>query len=176
MPNTHAQSIMPTVFAWMAGCNVVILIGTATLGLLVGTLHPELHILVAVFTLIITCLVQTIFFMSFVISGKVMNQAVGIAELDAAPLRRARELKRRATRTLAVVITAVIATGITGAARWHADTNPDGSYLHILVASVAVGIICAAFYRQLGLTIQNSRLLAAVLAEYTDRRSPARQD
>jgi hypothetical protein len=167
---------MPTVFAWMAVANVLILIGTATLGLLADTLHAERHILLAVFTLVITALVQTVFFMYFAVTGKLMGQAVGLSDLGDAPLAQSRELKRRATRRLGVVMGAALATGITGAARWHGAADHDDSYLHILTASLAVGAICAAFYQEYRLTVLNHRLLSSVLSEYTRRREAAIAD
>ncbi len=161
---------MPTAFAWMAVANAFILVGTAALGLLAETVLPERHILLAVFTLVITCLVQTVFFMYFAVTGKLMNQAVGLSDLDNAPLVRSRELKSRAMRWLGVVVVAVVVSGITGAARWHGAADHDGSYLHILTASLAVGTICVGFYQEYDLTVRNSRLLSGVLSEYTRRR------
>ncbi len=167
----RAQLAMPTVFATMAGANALILIGTAVLGLLAETVHPERHILLALFTLIITCLVQTVFFMYFAVTGKLMIQAVGLSDLDNAPLVRSRELKNRAMRWLGVVVTAAVVTGITGAARWHSAAAHDGSYLHILTASLAVGTMFVGFYQEYNLTVLHSTLLSGVLAEYTRLRA-----
>ena len=162
---------MPTIFATMAIANALILIGTAVLGLLAETLHPERHILLALFTLIITCLVQTVFFMYFAVTGKLMIQAVGLSDLDNTPLIRSRKLKSLAMRWLGVVVVAAIVTSVTGAARWHSAAAHDGSYLHILTASLAVGTMFVAFYQEYNLMVRNSTLLSSVLSEYTRLRA-----
>lgn len=162
---------MPRVFACLAVSDVLILLGTAALGLLVEGRQIERHILLAVFTLVITCLIQAVFFTYFAVTGKLVVQAVTLGNMDPAPVAESKGLKRKASLWLGVAMAGAMAAGGTGAARWGGYLLPT---MHLVFAFGGIVIQVWAFIRQYDLVCRNAELLARTLRDYETQRQHVR--
>lgn len=157
---------MPRIFVCLAIGNLIVLVATGVLGLL----HLEdfsYHIVLAVFTLLVTCVVQVLAFTYFTVSGKVIAQAVHLAKLDVTPLTRMARRKRRNTHALAAVIVAVVLVTASGASYWRGGVPV---YWHEAGAALIVMVVALSFVRQYTLVVENNEDLERVMAEYSSRR------
>jgi hypothetical protein len=158
---------MPRIFGCLGAANLILLVSTALAGFLDPAPAADRHVLLAVFTLLLTCLVQVLAFTYLIVTGKVLAQAVHLGRLDTAAVNRAKELKRFATRTLACVVVGAVIVTATGAAAWRGG-DP---HLYHLPASIAfVGVLAWGLFRQYDLVCRNARLLEQTLASYSARK------
>jgi hypothetical protein len=159
---------VPFVFIWLAVANLVVLLLTAVFGLFADAVHPERHILLATFTLLVTVLVQAIVLTYFAATGRMLIQAVRLAGLGEQVLREARGLKRAATRGIGLVMAAVVVTVVTGAAGWNA---PVRTTYHLSAAGILLLTVGYALYRQYLLVADNAALMEQTMEQYTQART-----
>lgn len=160
-------NLMVRIFPWLALGNVLVLVATAGLGLWGEPPPGNRHVALAVFTLLLSCLVQVSAFIYFIVSGKLLGQAVHIGHLVITPLLEAKRLKRLMVRFMALVLASVVLATATGAARWSAGN--EGT-LHLIAAMFTFVAHGWALYRQHDLIFRNSMLLENVLREYSKWR------
>ncbi len=158
---------MRTAFAWLVICNGLILTGTAAVGLWATPATVELHILLAVFTLVVTCGIEAVYFTYFVVTGKLLTQAVSLGNMDAAPRERSAMFKRSAARWLAIALASIVAITITGALHW---ADLVDAAVHWLVVIGGLGVLLSAFYRQFDLVARNEQLLNETMSRYAELR------
>lgn len=161
---------MPRTFACLAVANLLVLVGTAALGLAHLDPSGDRHVVLAVFTLLICCLVQVVTFTYFVVTGKMLAQALHLGGLDLAPLAEAKRLKRNAMRWLAAVVTGIILVTATGAAHWR---DQGYSTWHFGAGCVVILVHASALYAQFLLVARNAALVGKVLREYAAQRGSA---
>ena len=164
---------MPRVFVCLAIANTIVLFLTAALGLVRGSMPVDVHVLLAVFSLLVSCLVQVIVFMYVSVTGKAVAQAVHIGGMDLAPLQALRRTKRAMVHAMALVILAVVSVIATGAVHWQSGEWLAG---HWVVAGLAVVFHGVSFWREFGLIVEHRALVLRVMEAYERRIGAARQE
>ena len=155
---------MPRIFLGLSGGLVLVLFGAAGLGMAGAAVGPERHILLAVFALLLGCLVQVVVLTYLNVTGKLIAQALHAAHKSLDPLMRMRKLKRRATHLIGLALLSALPVIATGAQSWR---TADGSNLHLLTASLGVAIHLFVLYQQYGLIVENASIVASVLAKHS---------
>jgi len=158
---------MPRVFACLAVGELLVLGGAAALGMLAPKVAVPRHVALAVFALLLSCLIQTATFTYFTISGKTMAQAVHLGGLDLACLNDVQRLKRSFTYLLAAVVGAVVVVTATGAMHWQGRGE---GWAHLLTAFGALVVHAGGLVRQYLLVGRQSMLLEETLYAYRLRR------
>jgi len=155
---------MSRFLASLAIADLILVVGTATLGTLVqgDRLYAE-HLIAAVLTAILTILIHAIVLTYFSATGRMMSQAIFIGRLDRAPIERIAKTKAGTIRWIAVgwlSLCIVIAFGALSARThaWHA--------WHFAAAAMALMANAAAFYAHYNAVCENASLMRTVLAEY----------
>ena len=152
------------------------LLGAAALGLVWPGDMANRHILLAVFALLLSCLIQVVVLTYLTVTGKVIIQAVHLGSLSAAPIEEAKRLKRSVTRLLGLLVTVIVLVTGTGARYWRTGNSEgflDGG-LHAVAAGLAVAVHFYVFYRDLTLIAQNVAVVERTLAAYSRRPSVRR--
>jgi len=154
---------MTRVFTGLVLGNLLVLLATGAWGLLHPAPTPDRHIVLAVFSLLLTAFVQALTFTYFTVTGKIVGQAVHLAGHDAAALTDVKQLKRSVSHHLLLLLLAVVAVTVTGASHWR--TN-DLSTLHLLCAAGFLPIAGTVFLREHTLIVRNGRVLAPAMRAY----------
>lgn len=154
---------MTRVFTGLALGNLIVLVATGAWGLLNPDPTPDRHVLLAVFSLLLTAFVQVLTFTYFTVTGKIVGQAVHLAGHDTAALADVKRLKRSVSHHLLVMLLAVVLMTVTGAAHWR--TN-ELSTLHLLCGVAFLPIACAVLMREYALVVANARLVAPAMETY----------
>ncbi|MCH7720449.1 MAG: hypothetical protein IH988_05590, partial [Planctomycetes bacterium] len=128
-----------------AFADAVVLIGAAVLGFYVdGTAFVDMHIGLAVFGGLVTCLAHVTAMMFLVILEKLTRQAVELGHLDRTPWREVTRLKTGASVCLAVgVLALILAVGTGATVMWW---KPELHLVHQFAVWVALIVNFAAFY------------------------------
>ena len=158
---------MPRIFGCLAIGNLIVLAGTAALGILPIFATPDRHITLALFALLLSCLIQVIILTYFTVTGKMIGQAANLGNLDPAPIAEARRLKRSATHLLGVLVATIVVVTTTGA---QFRQTGAGSALHFGAACLLMLVQVFVFYRQYGLIVENGAILDRTLLAYRKRR------
>ncbi len=159
-------------FACLAIGQVIVLLGAAAVGLVWPGDMANRHILLAVFALLLSCLIQVVVFTYLTVTGKVIIQAVHLGSLSAEPIEEARRLKRSVTRLIGLIVSAIVWVTGTGAQFWRTGNSAgflDGG-LHALAAALAVAVHLYVFYRDFTLIAENVAVLECTLGAYSRRR------
>ena len=159
------HGMMPRIFASLAISQVLVLFGTAAVGLV--TLGPDRHIVLAVFAIILSCLIQVITFTYLTVTGKMLVQAVNLAGLSPGPIQEAKRLKRTLIQYLALLVVTMVVVTATGASLWRAGA---GSLWHWGAALAVIGVHVFVLYREYAVIVANSSLLARTLSAYARHR------
>lgn len=154
---------MPRIFASLAVANLLLFLGAAALAYLDPAPLPDRHVLLAVLSLLLTCLVQVLAFTYLTVTGKVLTQAVYFRRLGTTAVEAAKSIKKRFARCLGLVALLMVLTTATGAAAWR-DGNSTSFHLPSLLVFAAGWLLVQV--REFGLIVENSRLLERTLAEY----------
>jgi len=154
---------MTRVFTGLAVGNLLVLLATAALGLFNPDESAERHVLLAVFSLLLTAFVQVLTFTYFTVTGKIIGQAVHLAGHDVNALVEVKRLKRAISHCLLIVLVPVVAVTVTGAAHWR--TDEFGAW-HLASAAALAAVVCLVFTREFGLIAENARLMAPAMACY----------
>jgi len=149
---------MPRVFLCLAISNLLLLAMNAVLGLW-GEPMRDRHIVLGVLTLIYTCFLQVMAFTYFTITGKMIGQALNVANADLEPLIRSKGLKLLFTRWLAILFLAAAATSASGAMRWRGYGPAN---LHLATAGLAVVLHILVLFRQYVLVTANAAVFENV--------------
>ncbi len=163
---------MPRIFASLAIGNGLVLVGTAVLGWLRVWPTPERHVLLAVFSLLVSCFVQVLLVTYFSITGKLVAQAVHLGGLDVKPLMALNRRKRAVTRRLGLVLASVVLVTASGALQWRYGTW--GS-VHSVAALVVLGVHMLVLFQQYFLVAENAADVERTMSAYTLRRDASNQ-
>ena len=157
---------MPRIFAAFVTGHLLVLVAVTGLGLLDPATDPTRHITLAVFSLLLSCLLQVMVFMYLTVTGKIIVQAVHLGDLDLAPIYEAKRLKARFIRILGAVIASLVLVTATGAYQWREGMS---SYVHFSAASVFLLVHFVAAYLEFAVICENKALVNRVLRTYTPR-------
>lgn len=157
---------MPRVFVCLAISLMLVLLGTAGLGLFSLHLGVTRHVVLGLFTLLLSCGVQAVSFMYLAVSGKAMVQAVHFGKLDPEPLAQSKRLKFRWTRLMAFVLVSAFLASASGAMRWRGG----GSLLHPVAVMFLAVVHLWVLARQYEIIVANADLLDRTLGAYRDRK------
>jgi len=163
------DALMPRVFSGLACGNVLVVAATAFLGLLGGAGLQSYHVALAVFALILTCLVQVLAFTYLTVTFKLMGQAIHIGQSSLEPLLQAKQLKKRMTHCLALSISTILVATASGAASWRAGA---GVWLHLAAGLALPIVIPYLLYVEHTLVTRNSSLVGSVMRAYAARKAP----
>lgn len=167
---------MARVFVCFVTGHLMVLLAVASLGLFQVGDNPNRHVALAVFLLLLTCLLQVMVFVYLNVTGKMIAQAVHLRQLDLSLVHEARRLKSRFTRVMGMVIGATVLITATGAYQWREGVS---LYYHFPSAFVFLTVHIASSYLEYVLICENRALVAEVLRRYhsrcgaTDAPSPA---
>ena len=133
----------------------------------------DVHVLLAVFSLLVSCLVQVVVFMYVSVTGKALAQAVHLGKFDLAPLETVRRTKRSMTRTVALVMFSIVFVIASGAIRWQSG---EWRSLHWIAAALVIVLHGVAYVRQFELIIDHKKTVTTILDAYAERGAgPATQ-
>jgi hypothetical protein len=161
---------MPRVFGCIAVAHAVLLVATGVLGLVGQGVHTQRHVVLAIFTLVLGCLLQILVFMYFAVSGKMMRQAIHLGRFDPAPLVQLDRRRRGVTIVLAVFMASVLFSTATGAAHWRSGQSGT---LHLLAAGVGVTVQLGCWFADFLLVAAHSLVFDRVMREYGNRKIEA---
>lgn len=163
-------------FLGLALANVLLLLATAALGLAAESLGVTRHVALAIFTLLLSVLVQVLTFTYFTVTGKMIGQAVHIGGLSSQYLQTVKKLKKRVTRCLGVSVVSLILVTGSGADLWSGGDAASGVLgPHVLWGFAATAVLVLALFFEFGLIAENSGFFDGVMREYANikaERSP----
>ena len=158
---------MPRIFAALAMGELILLVATVVLGTSADPRNHGRHVALAVFALLLSCLIQAIAFTYLTVTGKMIGQAVRIGHLGVAPLVEVRRLKRSLTHALGAIVAAIVLAAGTGGAHWR------GREIAIVHAGTGYALLVVhlyAYYRQYIQIVRNRRLVERTLSAYAQRK------
>ena len=158
---------MPRIFACLSVANALLLLATGVFGLLAARVSVDRHVLMAVLALLMSCLVQVAAFTYLTVTGKMIAQAVFLADLDRAVLVEVRRMKRRVTLWLPLVLGSLVLVTGTGAWLWRGGAEASFHYVSAGAVFVAHAWACR---REYAVIVENSDLLTRVLNQYSSRQ------
>lgn len=163
---------MSRVFASVAFADALVLIGAVVLGFCVdGTAFVDMHIGLAVFGGVVTCLAHVTALMFLVILEKLTRQAVELGHLDRTPWQEVTRLKTGVSACLAVgVLALVLAVGTGATVMWW---KLELHLLHQFAVWVALMVNFAAFYVEHHKIIEGVRHRDQAFEEYNRRTENA---
>ncbi len=161
---------MTRTFTYLAIGNFLVLLATGATGLLHEVVSAQRHIVLAVFTLLVSCLVQVLVMTYFSVTGRVVSQAVHLASLDPAPLKTIARCKRTVTHRIFLLLGAVVLVTAAGAARWRSG---EPSVLHLVSAGAVLLVHWIVLSGQYGAIVIAQEVSERTLAAYGAWRSRA---
>lgn len=161
---------MPRIFVAFVTGLLLVLVAVAGLGLFVGDQDPTRHIALAVFALLLSCLLQATVFIYLTVTGKIIVQAVHLGDSDHTPIHEVKRIKMQFTVILATVVAVIVFVTATGAYQWREGVR---SYVHFAAAALFLLVHLVAAYHQFGLICRNKALMGRVLTAYTPHSARA---
>jgi len=158
---------MPRVFACLAIANLLLLIASGAVGVVAPQWGADRHVLLSVLTLLFSCFVQVVAFTYLTVTGKMVGQAVHLAELESSILDSVKLYKRGVTRCLAAVFGSIVLVTATGAVGWRSG---GATIWHAASAALLMVVQVGVFWREYEIVILNSRLVERTLREYEKSR------
>jgi len=158
---------MRRVFLCFAAAQLLLFVGTGVVGVARLESPPERHMLLGIFTLLLSCFIQVMVFTYFTVTGKMLGQALHLMKTDIHPLLESKRIKRGVTRLLAATVLSLLAVTITGAIQWRSNRFAE---IHWTAVVVALAVHAGAYYVQYSSIVLNSRLLGEILDRYTAMR------
>lgn len=166
---------MSRIFPCLCVAEIAVLVVTGAVGFLRLDPGADRHVLLAVFALLLSCLIQVAAFTYLTVVQKMTAQAVHLGHLGSEPVHALKRLKGALTRWLGVVVLGVVLLAATGGYHWGAQRLGT---LHFAAALIGVGLHVVTYARQYVLLREGGRIAETVLARYTmlreDRRMGAR--
>ncbi len=158
---------MARTFTYLAISNLIVFIGVAALGLVKLDETPDRHVLLAVFALMVSALVQVVTFTYFTVTGKMMFQAMHHASIGRARLDEVKSLKRSMTHCVAGIFASGVLATATGAMQWRDGPN---MYLHLMAAMLL--LVCHVFLlmREYHLVVSNAQVFDELMSEYASKK------
>lgn len=162
---------MPRVFVCLVIANLIVLAATAAVGLAQERDQADMHVALAVFSLLVSCFVQVAAVMYVNVSGRAVTQAIHLGKLDTSPVERLRATRRSMVHALALVVAGVVAVTATGAVHWQSG---DRLAWHLAASGALFLLHVAAFYREFNLIVDHAALVSQVMASYAEHTSRRR--
>ena len=156
---------MPRVFICLVIGNLIVLVAAAVLGIAQERVQADVHVTLAVFSLLVSCFVQVAAFMYVNVTARAMTQAIHLGKLDTAPLPGLRRTKRSMVHALAMVVLGVVAVTATGAVHWQSG---DRLVWHWAAAGVLFLLHLAAFFREYSLIVEHGAQMSQVMSAYAE--------
>ena len=158
---------MPRIFACVVTGQLIVLLAAAAFGLFKWDPTVGRHVILAVFALILCCLIQVVAFTYLTITGKMIVQAVHLGGLSTDSLQRAAAIKRSMTRAVGAAVLGIVIVTSTGAYHWRAGSSLP---YHLPAACLAIaGQVGSAIF-QYTLIARNAALVRSVLADYSRQK------
>lgn len=154
---------MARVFIYLSVANIILLIGTAMIGLLKWEPAPDRHIILAVLTLMLSSLLQVLTFTYFNVTGKMVTQAVHLSSADMAPIYEQKRVKYRFMWLMAMIVGCFLFSITTGATRWRTG---DTGYEHLLSAGIMILVHLIVLMKEYSLILDNSVIVKKELQAY----------
>ncbi len=154
---------MPRIFLGLACGLLLVLMGAAGVGLTVSAERPDLHIILAVFALLLACLIQVIVFTYLTVTGKMVTQVLHLAHADLSPMKTVKNIKREATFLVGLMILSTVPVVAAGAHTWRTHESQE---LHLMLAFVSLACHGFVLFREFGLVTRNSRLVDSVIKQH----------
>jgi hypothetical protein len=154
---------MPRIFLGLACGLLLVLLGAAGVGLMASAEHPDLHIILAVFALLLACLIQVIVFTYLTVTGKVVTQVLHLAHADLTPMKTVKSIKREATHLVGLMILGTVPVVAAGAHTWRTHESQD---LHLMLALVSLACHGFVLFREFSLVTRNTRLVNSVIQQH----------
>lgn len=155
---------MPRIFACLAIANLLVVSGAAVFGVAADRVSADRHVLLAVFSLLISCAIQVLVFTYLTVTGKMVSQALHVAHLDLGPLQDVRRLKRKTTLHMALLVVGVVFVAATGGAKWGGGPS---NVLHFSAAGVLLLLHPMILFLEYGTVVRNAALVAGALDSYS---------
>ncbi len=159
---------MPRIFSCLVLGHLLVMVGTGVVGLLKIDSGSSRHMALAVFALVLACLIQVATFTYLTVTGKMIMQASNLSGVGVEPVVTVRRLKQKITRWLGLFMLAMVFVTATGAASRWSQTR-----VHLLAAALAIVIQLIVYYREFTLVCENAALLDRVLASTHVQRTSA---
>lgn len=157
---------MPRIFASLAIAECILLAGTGVIGIFANSIGTGRHIVLAVFTLILSCLIQVLAFTYLTVTGKVIVQAVHLGDLSMEKIDQAKKLKRSWTLFLAIIIFLVVLVTASGSQWFH---QGEWHLVHVVSAIALFVAHVVVFYLEYDVIFRNAILMSQTLESYTHR-------
>jgi len=154
---------MTRVFTCLAVSNLIVFFGVAALGVLQLDDTPDRHVLLAVFALMVSTLVQVITFTYFTVTGKMMAQAMHLGHMGLTRMGEVKNLKRSMTGCLAGIFASVLLGTATGAMHWREQLP---TRMHLVAAMVVLACHVLLLTREYILVIRNGKVYDEVMRDY----------
>jgi len=155
---------MPRIFLSLAAADLILLCGAGVLALSESAPTPDRHILLAVLSLLLSCLIQVLAFTYLTVTGKMIAQAVHLARLDDEVLTRCKRWKSMLTVNLAVAFASIVPVVATGAISWR---NGTPTWTHRAAAVFTVAVHLLVWRGEHRVLVENARALDHTLRAYT---------
>ncbi len=159
---------MPRIFVSLAVSQLLLLLGSAAAGLFAVALGPDRHVLLAVLTLLLSCLIQVVCFTYLTVTGKMIVQAVHLGRMEMEPIERSKSLKKAWMRCLGMLIVLMVTVIATGAEVFRSG---EGHTWHLLATCATLIAHFAVLWLEFGIIGRNAALVTETLAAYQRRRS-----
>ncbi len=167
---------MTRIFAALLVSYLLLVSAAASAGFLAdGNRWFAVHFALGLFTTLYTCGVYCIVLTYFVITGKMVKQAVLTSGLDPELINSAQQPKGRVVRLTALGVAAALCTALLGAWANVAEAVPDRHTWHLVAAMLAVMVNGAAFTLIYQAICDHGRLVDTVFAKLNDKRPTAAQ-
>ncbi|MCZ6709226.1 MAG: hypothetical protein O7B25_02565 [Gammaproteobacteria bacterium] len=164
---------MPRIFLGLACGLLLVLLAAAGVGLWSPGKRPDPHIILAVFALLLACLIQVIVFTYLTVTGKMVTQVLHLAHADLSPMKTVKSIKREATYLVGLMILGTVPVVATGALTWRTH---DGQELHLMLAFVSLACHGFVLFREFDLVTRNSRLVDGVLKQHRIANAGSKSD
>ncbi len=157
---------MPRIFVCFAVANAMLFSATGVFGLMAVRVGVDRHALIAVLSLLMSCALQVVAFTYLTVTGKMIAQAVYLADLDLSMLAEVKTLKRSVTFWLPLVVASLALVTATGAWLWRGGEDPS---VHYLSAAAVIVVHAWVWWREYSVIVKNSVLLSKALNAYASR-------
>ncbi len=155
---------MPRVFTCLAVSNLIVFFGVAALGLLKPDETPDSHVLLAVFALMVSALVQVITFTYFTVTGKMMAQAMHLGHMGLTRMGEVKSLKRSMTLCVAGIFASGVMGTATGAMHWREGLP---TRMHLMTAMFVLACHVFLLTREYILVVKNGKVYDNIMGDYT---------
>lgn len=163
---------MPRVFTGLAIGQFIVLVAAAAMGVAADAeAGSNRHVVLAVFALLLACLIQVVVLTYLSVTGKMMAQAVHLGRLDGDSLPVNKAFKRTVTHLIGALLLAIVVAIATGAVAWRSEQS--GGW-HGSAGALVLLLQLYVYYREWFVIRGNATLVGAVMTCYAQTRGGER--